>query len=178
MIQIEKLKKIREFSRKLHKNKDPAHDFSHVERVAKLCENLAISKKCNMNLLLISAYFHGVLNREVEIRKFLNSLGYSRELIEKVITTVKNSTLKTKTVEEKILHDSNLLDALGAVGIARSFTKGGCENQTLSETLKILKENMKRKMLTSKAKALANERRKFIEKFIKELEEELETSEY
>jgi uncharacterized protein len=138
-IQVEKLRKIKNFSRELHKRKDPAHDFSHIERVVKLCKELSASEKCDMNLLLVSAYFHGVLRQEVEIRKFLNSLGYKNEFVDKVIRTVKNSTSisRPKTIEEKILHDANLLDALGAIGIARSFAKGGYEKQSLNETLRI-----------------------------------------
>ncbi len=91
------------------------------------------------------------------------------------VTTVKNSSscLKPKSIEEKILHDANLLDALGAIGIARSFMKGGYENQTLDMTLRILKDNMRRKVLTSGARYLADERRMFMEKFIEKLEEEL-----
>jgi len=175
MSQEENLRKVKEFSRKLHSTKDSAHDFSHTKRIIKLCKKLADSQNCDMNLLLVSAYFHGVLNREPEIRKFLKSLGYSNEFVDRVIRTVKNSTSisRPKTVEEKILHDANLLDALGAIGIARSFTKGGYEHQTIRETLKILKQNMKRKMLTSEAKALADQRRKFMEEFIQRLEREL-----
>ena len=175
MTEVKNLRKIEDFSRKLHKKKDPAHDFSHIKRVIKLCRKLAASEKCDMNLLLVSAYFHGVLDKEAEIRRFLESISYSNDFINKVITTVRNSTSvsKPKTIEEKILHDANLLDALGAIGIARSFTKGGYEKQTLNETLKILEKNMKRKLLMPKAETLANERRKFMEKFIKKLKEEL-----
>ena len=80
-----------------------------------------------------------------------------------------SSCSESRSIEEKILHDANLLDALGAVGIARSFTKGGDENQTLSTTLRILKKNMRRKLLTSEARRLAYKRRLFMEKFIKNL---------
>ena len=108
MTEVKNLRKIEDFSRKLHEKKDPAHDFSHIKRVIKLCRKLAASEKCDMNLLLVSAYFHGVLDKEAEIRRFLESTSYSNDFINKII------------------------------GIARSFTKGGYEKQTLNETLKIL----------------------------------------
>jgi len=140
MTEVKNLRKIEDFSRKLHEKKDPTHDFSHIKRVIKLCRKLAVSEKCDINLLLVSAYFHGVLNKETEIRKFLKSVGYSDSFIDKVIITVRNSTSGAGTIEEKILHDANLLDVLGAIGIARSFTKGEYEKQTLNETLKILEK--------------------------------------
>ena len=143
MTEVKNLRKIEDFSRKLHEKKDPAHDFSHIKRVIKLCRKLAASEKCDMNLLLVSAYFHGVLDKEAEIRRFLESTSYSNDFINKII------------------------------GIAGSITKGGYEKQTLNETLKILEKNMKRKLLMPKAETLANEKRKFMEKFIKKLKEEL-----
>ena len=175
MGQIDNSKKIEFFSQELHRERDPAHDFSHIRRLLKLCKKLMVSIECDAELLIVSAYFHGALNQENKIRDFLRSLGYSNNFIDKIINVVRNSASPStsKTMEEKILYDANLLDALGAVGIARSFIKGGYMGQSIQETLSIMKENMKRKLMTPEGESIAVKRRRFMDQFIRTLEEEL-----
>jgi uncharacterized protein len=130
---------IETFLRKLHAKKDPAHDFSHIKRIIALCRKIA-TPETDLGLVIQAAYFHEVVNEEQNIRHFLKSLKFEDSHIERIIFTAKNaSSPKPQTLEEKILHDANVLDALGAVGIARGFMKGGYDRQTINETLKTWK---------------------------------------
>jgi uncharacterized protein len=87
--------------------------------------------------------------------------------------TVRNSSEKPQTIEEKVLHDANILDALGAIGIARAFTKAGYERQTLRETMEIMKKNMERQLYTPKARQMGEQRKRLMKIFQKGLEEDL-----
>jgi len=64
-----------DFSTKLQSEKDPAHDFTHTERVIKLCKVMA-SPEMDISIVMEAAHFHGLLHEETNIRNFLKSLGY------------------------------------------------------------------------------------------------------
>lgn len=157
-----------DFSKNLHSRKDSAHDFTHIQRMMFLCRKIA-PQKADIDLITRAAYFHGLLREEKSIRSFLGSQGYEDAYIHELIKTVRNarSTAKPQTIEEKVLHDANILDSLGAVGIARAFTKGGYENQTLRETTEIMKKNMDRQLYTQKGKEISEGRKRFMKQFLK-----------
>jgi HD superfamily phosphodiesterase len=69
------LTKLESFSKKLHADKDPAHDFLHIKRILALCEKLA-TPGTDKELLTYAACFHGVLNQEgvISITAALNKL--------------------------------------------------------------------------------------------------------
>lgn len=119
-----------------------------------------------MDLLLLAALIHGV--KEDERRREV-----LRECYEEVINLARNASSNPQTLEEQILHDANLYDALGAIGIARAFTKGGYEGQTIEETVRIMKENMERPLLTQEGRRMAEERLEFMRRFLERLEEEM-----
>jgi hypothetical protein len=49
---------LRKFSMKLRSSKDPAHDFTHIERMIKLCKAIA-PPETDINLVMQAAYLHG-----------------------------------------------------------------------------------------------------------------------
>lgn len=155
------LPELQEFASELHGEKDPAHDYTHIERVLSLCKK-NVPPEADIDLVMQAAPFQGVLRgNEAKIRSFLESLGYQTVHIERIISTVRNarSVAVPETTEEKVLHDANILDALGAIGIARAFAKGGFEHQTISETVEIMKRDMERELYTPKAKKSLKEER-------------------
>jgi len=78
------------------------------------------------------------------------------------LNLARNALRNPQTLEEKILWDANILDSLGAIGLARAFTRGGHEEQTVEETVRIIKENMKRSLLAQEGvhEALPGQRAK------------------
>lgn len=81
---------IKDFSKRLYNEKDPAHDFAHVERMMVLCKKIA-PPEADISLVIQAAHFHGVLHEETNIRNFLKSLGFEDSRIERVIQTVRNA---------------------------------------------------------------------------------------
>lgn len=135
-------RKIRQFVFKEMEGSDLAHKFDHVECVVRLCLKIAKKeKKCNMRILLPAAYFHDCVSREKatqcekfreesakKAELFLRCLNFKENEIDKIVETIvssgyeaKEKGIQPKTLEAKILHDADLLEAMGARGIAREF---------------------------------------------------------
>ena len=64
MLEEKLIHKLELFSRKLHERKDPAHDFSHIQRIIRLCKEIA-PLEADIDLIVQAAYFHGVLRKKM-----------------------------------------------------------------------------------------------------------------
>ena len=87
----------------------------------------------------------------------------------------KNGTKTPATPEGRIVQDADRLDALGALGIARTFAYGGRHGRGLEESVRHFHEKLlllKDGMNTDAAKALAAPRHAFLEAFLAEWERE------
>jgi len=136
-----------EVERRMAKN-DPAHDFEHVLRVYRNAERICKKEKANPKLILTSALLHDIVSfrksdkrsktsstkSSIVAKKILQKYNYLENEI-KIITNAieshsysKNQT--PKTLEGKILQDADRLDAIGAIGIARTFAVAGAENRS------------------------------------------------
>jgi uncharacterized protein len=134
---------------------------------------------------------------EIAKKILLEYKDYPREKIEKVADAIRTHSyskrLVPETLEGKILQDADRLDAIGAIGIARTFSVGGSENRSLynptdpfyeSErqlddmqwTLDHIKKKLmilKNSMYTKTAKKIAEERTEFMELFLNQLRKEI-----
>jgi uncharacterized protein len=190
------------------------HDWFHIERVFKNAVLIAQEEVCDVTVVKLGALLHDIAdskfhNGDEEIgpktaRKFLESENVSEEIIEHVIQIIKNISFKggnfEKTFSSKeleIAQDADRLDALGAIGIARTFNYGGFKNRalynpTISPKLNMSKEEYKKsdsptlnhfyekllllkdKMNTETGKKLAQERHRFMETFLSQFYAEWE----
>lgn len=135
------LRKIDEFVRGELGHETSGHDYQHIKRVVNLAKLIIEGEPANEELVLISAYLHDVNDDKVtdnpeakkaEIKKLLSSMGYQDEFISSVFSIIENmsysANLKSKHVlslEGQIVQDADRLDAIGAIGIARTFYFGG-----------------------------------------------------
>ena len=108
---------------KLH-GAEAGHDWFHIERVWKLSKKIAETENCNLEV--------------VELSAFLEREKASAEIIEQVLFIIKNISFKNRgeipetiPVELKIVQDADRLDAIGAIGIARTFNFGGFKNNLM-----------------------------------------------
>ena len=122
---------------------DSAHDFEHVMRVYKNAKKICQKENANEKLILCAVLLHDVVSYpKSDKRSKLSSLESSKKSIqilqkydfsEEEILIVSNAIRDhsfsqgrvPETIEGKILQDSDRLDALGAIGIARVFATGG-----------------------------------------------------
>ena len=111
--------------------------------------------------------------------QMLSELGYDQETSQQVVQISDDISFTQKkipnTAEGKIVQDADRLDAIGAIGIARCFAYGGGVGRTLEEGIqhfhdKLLK--LKDLMNTESAKAIAEDRHKFLLQFLEEFKNE------
>lgn len=200
-----------------------AHNLDHVFRVYNLCLLLAKHEKdVDLEVLIPSALLHDIARVKESQDKtgeidhavlgsemagdILKKLGYEEEKIERIKHCITAHRFRTgnepKTIEAKILFDSDKLDVIGATGIARTFMLAGQFGQRLSknEALKDYLESntvengrlkdvskhtpfieyelkfkkIPEKLYTKKAKEIGIERLKFMEEYFKRLDLEIE----
>jgi uncharacterized protein len=210
MINLEQI--MRTLQLLLH-NQSPAHDFEHIIRVYKNAEMISKQEESvDLDIVLAAALLHDLVvypkgssktinsaddSAEIAKKLLLEYKNYPREKIEKVADAIRTHSyskrLVPETLEGKILQDADRLDAIGAIGIARTFSVGGSENRSLynpidpfceSErqlddtqwTLDHIKKKLmilKNSMHTKTAKKIAEERTEFMELFLNQLRKEI-----
>jgi len=119
------------------------HDWHHIERVWKMTKQIAEKENTNVFVAELGALLHDIAdhkfveNHEKEsikrVRKILSShLDITNDEIYAVEHIVLNCSYKggvtenkMESLEGKIVQDADKLDAIGAIGIARTFAFGG-----------------------------------------------------
>ena len=135
------------------KKNNPAHDFEHVLRVCQNAENLCIKEKANKKLVLYAALLHDIVSypknhkkskssstkSSLEAKKILQKFSFPDDEIKIITDAISSHSFSknkmAKTFEGKILQDADRLDAIGAIGIARTFAVGGSESRSFYNKL-------------------------------------------
>jgi len=171
------------FVRPYHASRDPAHDIRHIERIASrlrlLSEGMAPPPR--KALLWFLAAFHGLEQRLAadetfrgRALQFLRGLGWSEEEIEEAFASLQRYIKCPKTTEERIVHDANFLELLGAFGIAKAFMMGGVRGQSYEETAEIYEQQYLDpvEFRTPVGQRLAEEGRAYAKAFLERLRRE------
>jgi len=124
------------------------HDWFHIERVYKNAILIAEEEECDVTVVKLGALLHDIADSKFHggdetvgpktARTFLESQNVSEDIILHVIAIIENISFKGGNFEKKfnskeleIVQDADRLDALGAIGIARTFNYGGFKNRPL-----------------------------------------------
>jgi len=205
LLNLQRIERIREIAKKMAPD-DPAHDFSHTERVVELCQRIGKSVGANMDVLIVAALLHDIgLREELEHKKdhavrgaeiaesILREEGFDEDFVKKVSYAIRvhryGKKILPETMEARALQDADRLDAMGAIGIARAFADRRSKKlydpsekpqpyDPFAErsALTHIKEkllHLKDSLHTEQAKRIAEERHRFIELFVEELENEI-----
>lgn len=144
---ISGLRQIREFVQQQLGYETTGHDYTHIERVVSLAKLILKGEDADESLVVIAAYLHDVSDDKVTtnpeakrqaIVAQLKNVGYDDPFIEKVFEIIDSmsysANLKTHhqlSLEGQIVQDADRLDAIGAIGIARTFYFGGHFGETM-----------------------------------------------
>ena len=202
------MEKIKEYVKELLEKEYSGHDYYHCIRVYNNATLICKDMDCDKQLVSVASLLHDVDDAKLfdskdydNARKILNDLNYEKDFIEKVINIIKDVSFKGKdsvipsSLEGKIVQDADRLDAIGAIGIARTFAYGGNHNRLIYdpsikpnlnmdynqyknsnnptinhfyEKLLLLKDMMN----LEKSKQIAIHRHKFMEEYLKEFYDE------
>ncbi|MGE7759796.1 HD domain-containing protein [Peribacillus sp. NPDC097895] len=136
------------------------HDWFHIDRVRKLALHIAKEEqKGNEFIIEMAALLHDIpddkLNEDdaagwkkldewfEEIKMDMDSV----EAIKRIINTISYSSghAKLSSIEAEIVQDADRLDAIGAIGIARTFAFGGKKGQPMYDPSLPIREHMTKK---------------------------------
>lgn len=185
---------------------EAGHDWFHIERVWKLSKKIAETENCNQEVVELSALLHDIADPKFHngdetialrvSREFLESQNAAEDIIEQVLFIIKNISFKNRgevpenlPVELKIVQDADRVDAIGAIGIGRTFNFGGFKNNPMYDPnvepkLNMSKEEYKKSngttinhfyekllllkdlMNTEEGKKIAEERHEFMLRFL------------
>ena len=188
------------------KNAEGGHDWFHIERVFKNAILISKNEICDTTIVQLGALLHDIADSKFHngdetvgprvAREFLESENVAEETIIHVVNIIENISYKGGNFEKKftsieldVVQDADRLDAIGAIGIARTFNYGGFKNRTLydpeiapnsSMTKEEYKNNesptlnhfyeklllLKDKMNTQTGKQIAQERHRYMEGFL------------
>lgn len=196
---------------------EAGHDWFHIERVWKLSQKIADTEGGNRKVVELAALLHDIADPKFHdgdetlalkiSEELMNSLNVSQEVVEQVLFIIKNISFKNRgeipenpPIELKIVQDADRLDAIGAIGIARTFNFGGFKNNLMYHPeippkLNMSKEEYKKNegttinhfyekllllkdlMNTNSTKKIAAERHDFMLKFLEQFYKEWNVNE-
>jgi len=196
------------FVKKQLANAEGGHDWFHIERVYK--NALLISKNENVDIFIVSL---GALLHDIADSKFHNGdetvgpklagaflvnqnldstvISHIINIIENISFKGGNEPQKFNSLELDVIQDADRLDAIGAIGIARTFNYGGFKNRAIYDpniepNLNLSKEAyknstaptinhfyeklllLKDRMNTKTGKRIAEQRHKFMQDYLEQ----------
>jgi uncharacterized protein len=200
--------KTAEYVRSLLVGEGSGHDWWHIYRVWKMSVRIAKEENANLLVVELAALLHDIADwkfndgdEEVgpaKARAWLQSLMVDEEVIAQVCQIVRDISYKgacvatpMPTIEGQVVQDADRLDAIGAIGIARTFAYGGSkaremynpeQNPVLHQSFEQYKKGdgstinhfyeklllLKERMNTATAKRLAQHRHRVMEEFLDE----------
>ncbi len=182
-----------EYIDKLFRTNAGGHDAAHSLRVYKSALQIAEKEPaCDLTIVSLAALLHDVDDHKLfdtrnnaNARSFLETHRVAEEKIEKICAVInsvsfsQNRGKRPETIEGRIVQDADRLDALGAIGIARTFAYGGEHGRSIDESVQHFYDKLlliKDELNTDAAKGIAGKRHAFLETYLAEFKDELGVS--
>jgi uncharacterized protein len=206
------IEKTEEFVKEKLKGESSGHDWYHIYRVKKVAEKIANEEGADQFICVMAALLHDIADEKIagseekgiaEVKHWLESMSVENEYITHILNIISTMSFKggnysaIQSLEGKVVQDADRLDAIGAIGIGRTFAYSGAKGQLMYDPEIPVREKMtkdqyrnekstavnhfyekllklKDTMNTSCAKKLADERHAFLESFLEQFFSEWE----
>ena len=181
------------------------HDWFHVDRVRRMAIRIGSIEGSDLFVTEMAALLHDLDDWKMtgagspfseKAKKWLSDLDVEAEVSSRILNVIdevsfKGAGVKTPvmTVESAVVQDADRLDAIGAIGIARTFTYGGHKNRLIYDPVIVpvlhddfqayQKSNaptinhffeklllLKDRMNTNTGKLIADQRHRFMENYL------------
>ena len=190
------------------KNAEGGHDWFHIERVYKSAQHIAKTEAVDDLIVALGALLHDIADSKFHngdetigpkiATEFLKRQGVPTSTINHVVKIIENISYKGghknsdfQSPELDVVQDADRLDAIGAIGIARTFNYGGFKDRPIYDpeiapNLQMTKEGykastaptinhfyeklllLKNKMNTTTGLRIAEKRHEFMEQFLQQ----------
>ncbi len=204
----QQIERTKAFVKKELEQAEGGHDWFHIERVFNNAMLISKQERVDTYVVALGALLHDIADSKFhdgdesvgpkKARKFLFEHNVDSKVIEHVVKIIENvsfkggNELQTFSSEElNVVRDADRLDALGAIGIARTFNYGGFKNRkifdpSIKPNLNMTKAEykastaptinhfyekllrLKDRMLTKTGRRIATKRHEFMEVFLEQ----------
>ncbi|WP_380570654.1 HD domain-containing protein [Salinicoccus siamensis] len=163
-----------------HEDDMTGHDYWHVIRVYNNACMLQSEEGGDLFTIQVAALFHDMIDYKMtddeereskRIKAFLEEHGVAQGTIDKIIHAMQAVSFKggtnpveVESIEDAIVQDADRLDALGAIGIARTMVFGGGKNHKLHDPKLHARENLTFEQYSKEDNTIINH---FYEKLLK-----------
>lgn len=128
------------FVKNVHKDESSGHDYAHIERVRKMAVEIAEKENADLFIVEMAALLHDTVDEKLfdtiaaweRLNKFYEEIQLPIEHRQAINHILKYMSFnggknegKLESLEGKVVQDADRLDALGAIGIARTFMFAG-----------------------------------------------------
>jgi uncharacterized protein len=146
--QKEIIQKTSEYVRQKLAGAEGGHDWWHIYRVWKLTKKIGTEEGADLFVVELAALLHDIADPKFHdgdeeigpklAKEFLEKQGVDEAIIDHIDKIIRNISFKNsfentefRTKELDVVQDTDRLDAIGAIGIARAFNYGGFKNRLL-----------------------------------------------
>ncbi|MBH0165708.1 HD domain-containing protein [Fictibacillus sp. 7GRE50] len=188
------------------RDESSGHDWYHIYRVKNLALNIAEKEGADHFVCVMAALLHDIADEKIaeteeeglkEVKQWLESISVEKAYITHIMTIISTMSFKggsgkeMESIEGKVVQDADRLDAIGAIGIGRTFAYSGAKGQLMYDPAIPVRETMtkeqyrnerstainhfyekllklKHGMNTPYAKKLADDRHAFLENFLEQ----------
>ena len=187
------INKAMEFARTVFSGDASGHDFDHTLRVYHMATRLAKEENADLQIVQLAALLHDVDDRKLSPETYegkLRAVAFMKEngveigKIETIVDIISRISFSAQlpppeSIDGKCVQDADRLDAMGAIGIARTFAFGGSRGRRMHDPerldanasiqhfydkLLLLKESMH----TPTGRRMAEERDRYMRQFLEQ----------
>ncbi|WP_425463258.1 HD domain-containing protein [Macrococcus equipercicus] len=192
----------------VHSGDSSGHDYSHIERVRKMALLIGREEQADLFIVEMAALLHDTVDDKLveparawqQLEQFFDSVQLAadkRAAITHILQYIsfkggKNAG-KLRSLEGKVVQDADRLDALGAIGIARTFMYAGAFGDVMYDPDRAPRDlatadyraqstainhfyeklfTLKELMNTTRGRQLAEERTAYMEAFVDRFKQE------
>ncbi len=191
------------------------HDWFHINRVRNMALRIGQNEECDLFRIEMAALLHDLddwkltdsdSHYPIKAGRWLDKMGVSEEVSSQILRIIEDvsymgagTDTPVRSIEASVVQDADRLDAIGALGIARTFAYGGHKNRLIYdpsippvmhndfqsykastaptinhfyEKLLLLKDRMN----TQTARIIAQERHQFMQDYLTRFFEEWEAT--
>ncbi|VDH01606.1 putative hydrolase [Lysinibacillus sphaericus] len=193
-------------TQEIYQKFDASHDFDHILRVLQNAHEIMEEMDgVNRTAVELAVYLHDIDDPKyaevtgTSAAEILKDLAVPQDLTELVLATIESvsfsggNSKEIDSPEGAIVRDADRLDAIGAIGIARTFAYGGAKGRKIYDPTESIRTSMsehdyrskktasvthfheklfllKDLMVTERGKQLAEDRHQFMKQFVSQLE--------